>query len=69
MLSKTNISGFYKDTDKNFTINSDMNELDQYQKNKLKIKQTKMIIEEIENLKKEILIIKTMFQECLNRKP
>lgn len=69
MLSKTNISGFYKDTDKSFTINSDMNELELYQKNKLKIKQTKMIIEEIENLKKEITIIKTMFQECLNRKP
>lgn len=69
MLSKTNISGFYKDTDKNFTINSDMNELDQYQKNKLKAKQTKMIIEEIESLKKEITIIKCMFQECLNRKP
>lgn len=69
MLTKTNISGFFKDTDKSFTVNSDMNEYDQYQKNKLKVKQTKMIIEEIESLKKEILIIKSMFQECLNRKP
>lgn len=69
MYNKTNVSGFYKDTERNFTINSDMTELDQYQKNKLKMKQNKMLIDEIESLKKEILTIKSMFQECLNRKP
>lgn len=68
MLTKTNITGFYKDTDKGFTINSDMNELEQYNQAKLKMKQNRMIIEEIEKIKKEIVIIKSMFQECLNRK-
>lgn len=68
MLQKTNVEGLVKDTENNVILNTNMSEYQLYMQNKLKVKQTKSIQQDIDNLKKEFSEIKSMLQELINRK-
>lgn len=68
MLQKTNVEGLVKDTENNLILNNNMSEYQLYLQNKLKIKQSKSIQQDIDNLKKEFSEIKSMLQELINRK-
>lgn len=68
MLQKTNVEGLVKDTDNNVILNTNMSEYQLYLQNKLKVKQSKSIQEDIDKLKKEFCEIKNMLQELINRK-
>jgi len=68
MLQKTNVEGLIKDTENNVILNTNMSEYQLYLQNKLKVKQSKNIQQDIDNLKKEFSEIKSMLQELINRK-
>lgn len=68
MLQKTNVEGLVKDTENNVILNTNMSEYQLYLQNKLKVKQSKNIQQDIDNLKKEFCEIKNMLQELINRK-
>lgn len=66
MFQKTNINGLVKDTDTNVILNDNMSEYQLYLQNKNRVKQTKSIQNDIDNLKKEFAEIKSMFKQILN---
>jgi hypothetical protein len=66
MLQKTDAEGYVKDTATNVIINTNTNEYNTFLLNKNKIKQSKAICEDIENLKKEIRELKTSFQKIIS---
>jgi hypothetical protein len=68
MLQKTNIEGLVKDTENGVILNNNMSEYQLYLQNKSKVKQSKSIQEDIDNLKKEFCEIKSMLQELINGK-
>lgn len=68
MFQKTNINGLVKDTDTNVILNDNMSEYQLYLQNKNRVKQTKSIQNDIDNLKKEFAEIKSMFKQILNGK-
>lgn len=68
MLQKTNVEGLLKDTENGVILNNNMSEYQLYLQNKMKIKQSKSIQDDIDNLKKEFSEIKSMLQELINRK-
>lgn len=68
MLQKTNVEGLVKDTENGVVLNNNMSEYQLYIQNKMKVKQSKTIQEDIDNLKKEFCEIKSMLQELINRK-
>ena len=68
MLQKTNVDGLVKDTENGVVLNNNMSEYQIYLQNKMKVKQSKSIQEDIDNLKKEFCEIKSMLQELINRK-
>lgn len=66
MLQKTNAEGYVKDTATNVIINTNTNDYNTFLLNKNKIKQSKAICEDIENIKKEIRELKISFQKIIN---
>lgn len=68
MLQKTNVEGLLKDTENGVILNNNMSEYQLYLQNKMKVKQSKSIQDDIDNLKKEFSEIKSMLQELINRK-
>lgn len=68
MLQKTNVDGLVKDTENGIVLNNNMSEYEIYLQNRMKVKQSKSIQDDIERLKKEFCEIKSMLQELMNRK-
>lgn len=68
MLQKTNVEGLLKDTENGVILNNNMSEYQLYLQNKMKVKQSKSIQDDIDNLKKEFCEIKRMLQEVINGK-
>lgn len=63
MLQKTNADGYVKDTETNVALNTNINEYNTYLMNKTKIKQSKAICDDIENLKKQVNELKVLIQQ------